>query len=665
MDIKIDRLDGLSSATAIKGPCRVATTEDITLYGLQVVDGVQLVRRDRVLVKDQDNPKLNGIWAADTGSWKRTKDFSRNDDVRRGTIVNVTDGTTNQFTTWYVVSENPIIIDTTDILFSQSPLFLRTTITPFSATIQQGSSDTIDLGAEDIIDNGVILFLDGVGQEPIYTVTDGVITPVGTWPDFDGGTIRAFGWYFNLGALSGSVPNGVIDRLKLRVNFRKSVSLAPQEYGAVGDGGDDTDSLVEWAAACQDEGLTPALPPGEYTCGSVLDFSNKGGLIRGAGEGKTIVRFTNALSGGFKCHPVADSGEGLGIFSVEHLTLRSAPGVVVPIAIDCVLPNNGRWSNNYRTGFRYLEIRGEGTGTGAGYFATGIRERNVSYSERRKVKYWGSEENPTAQSGYYAGTGFDFDTQLIADNPLQGAALENQWYGCTADFCNTGIKFRGYPEGLYLHGNHFAFVRKGIDAQAYGTTRQPLVSILSNHINATEFCILLDGFSQSSVVDNHLSRPGEAGIIPYVWVGVDLVNSLGTKVTINRLLTEAILAGSGNMYGVRVSGDSWASVTDNYFAGAMNNSGTYKYMTAGLLLEPGVQATKFTADNQFTGYYDIAVQDNSGNGTNQSYLSVIPGVSVLSDGVLVGTAGGTKIINFSDDFVVAEADGSVTVSLAP
>jgi len=656
--IAIDRLDGLSSATAIKGPCRVATTEDIALYGLQVVDGVQLVKGDRVLVKDQDNPKLNGIWAADTGSWKRTKDFSRNDDVRRGTIVNVTDGTTNQFTTWYVVSENPIIIDTTDILFSQSPLFLRTTITPFSATIQQGSSDTIDLGAEDIIDNGVILFLDGIGQEPIYTVTNGVITPVGTWPDFDGGTIRAFGWYFNLGALSGSVPNGVIDRLKLRVNFRKSVSLAPQEYGAVGDGGDDTDSLVEWAAACQDEGLTPTLPPGEYTCGSVLDFSDKGGLIRGAGEGKTILRFTNALSGGLKCHPTADSGEGLGIFSVEHLTLRSAPGVVVPIAIDFVLPNNGRWTNNYRGGFRNLEILGEGTGTGAGYFATGIKERNVAFSEKRKVKYWGSAENPTLLSGYYAGTAFDFDTQVIADDPLQGLALENQWYGCTANFCDTAVKIRGYPEGMYFHGNNFAFVRKGIDAQAQSGSRQPLINVMGNHINATEACILLDRFNQSQVIGNHLARPG--GTWAYVWVGVDLDDSLGTAVIGNQLLAEATLAASGNQYGVRLTGDSWFTAIDmNHFAGALDNTGTYKTMTAGMLIESGVQGTKIGSMNQYTGYIDASFADNSGNTTN-----LVPGISVQLDGVQQGVIDKVKTLNFSDDFTVSVSGGVATIGLA-
>lgn len=51
--IQIDRTDGLSSSVAIKGPCRVATTANVTLSGEQTIDGVAVVTDDRVLVKDQ------------------------------------------------------------------------------------------------------------------------------------------------------------------------------------------------------------------------------------------------------------------------------------------------------------------------------------------------------------------------------------------------------------------------------------------------------------------------------------------------------------------------------------------------------------------------------------------------------------------------------------
>ncbi|TIS07288.1 MAG: hypothetical protein E5X10_25585, partial [Mesorhizobium sp.] len=107
--IQIDRTDGLSSSTAIKGPCRVATTANITLSGEQTIDGVAVVTDDRVLVKNQTSGVDNGIWKVSTGVWTRTKDFSGNRDVRKGTIVTVTDGSTNSGW-WQVTTSDPIVI---------------------------------------------------------------------------------------------------------------------------------------------------------------------------------------------------------------------------------------------------------------------------------------------------------------------------------------------------------------------------------------------------------------------------------------------------------------------------------------------------------------------------------------------------------------------------
>jgi phage-related tail fiber protein len=79
--IMIDRTDGLSSAAAIKGPCRVATTANIALYALQTIDGVALAVGDRVLVKNQTAGYENGIYVVDTGQWRRSKDFNKTKDV--------------------------------------------------------------------------------------------------------------------------------------------------------------------------------------------------------------------------------------------------------------------------------------------------------------------------------------------------------------------------------------------------------------------------------------------------------------------------------------------------------------------------------------------------------------------------------------------------------
>lgn len=105
-----DRLASVSSL-AIKAPCVVATTANITLSGLQTVDGVTLVESDRVLVKDQTDAKENGIWLASASAWQRASDFDGAYDVTKGTIVRVTGGSTSLGRTFFVAGNYTIGTD--------------------------------------------------------------------------------------------------------------------------------------------------------------------------------------------------------------------------------------------------------------------------------------------------------------------------------------------------------------------------------------------------------------------------------------------------------------------------------------------------------------------------------------------------------------------------
>lgn len=141
--IAIDRTDGLSSAAAIKGPCRAATTANITLSGEQTIDGVAVVTGDRVLVKDQTSGSENGIYVVDTGSWRRTKDFNRTRDVVKGTAVLVTDGTTNGGYEFVVTTENPISIGTTSITFDVDESANPSTRLRVYNSVAEAEADTI------------------------------------------------------------------------------------------------------------------------------------------------------------------------------------------------------------------------------------------------------------------------------------------------------------------------------------------------------------------------------------------------------------------------------------------------------------------------------------------------------------------------------------------
>lgn len=104
-----DRRLGLTGGVALKAPCRVATTANITLSGVQSIDGVTVAAGDRVLVKNQSDATQNGIWDVDSGPWTRAVDFNGRRDAVQGTMVLVIEGTSNQSTVWQLTTSNPSI----------------------------------------------------------------------------------------------------------------------------------------------------------------------------------------------------------------------------------------------------------------------------------------------------------------------------------------------------------------------------------------------------------------------------------------------------------------------------------------------------------------------------------------------------------------------------
>ena len=116
-----DRIDGLSTTTAIKAPVYAATTANITLSGAQTIDGVA-VTTQRVLVWNQTTASENGIYDASSTTWTRAKDFDGNRDAKKGTLVLVTNGSTYENSIFKVTTADPITIGSSSIAFSLSGL---------------------------------------------------------------------------------------------------------------------------------------------------------------------------------------------------------------------------------------------------------------------------------------------------------------------------------------------------------------------------------------------------------------------------------------------------------------------------------------------------------------------------------------------------------------
>jgi hypothetical protein len=68
-------VDSIAQGLNPKQSVKCATTANITLSGLQTIDGYTTLAQDRVLVKNQGTSSQNGLYLASSGPWTRTTDM--------------------------------------------------------------------------------------------------------------------------------------------------------------------------------------------------------------------------------------------------------------------------------------------------------------------------------------------------------------------------------------------------------------------------------------------------------------------------------------------------------------------------------------------------------------------------------------------------------------
>ena len=68
-------VDTVAQGLGPKAACQCSTTANITLSGLQTIDGYITLAGDRVLVKNQSSSQFNGIYVASTSTWTRAVDM--------------------------------------------------------------------------------------------------------------------------------------------------------------------------------------------------------------------------------------------------------------------------------------------------------------------------------------------------------------------------------------------------------------------------------------------------------------------------------------------------------------------------------------------------------------------------------------------------------------
>lgn len=96
-----------------KAPAVAVSTANITLSGLQTIDGVSLLAGQRVLVMGQSTQAQNGIYTAQSSAWVRAADMDADAEIQPGVLLVVTGGTIYADTIWQLATDGTITVGAT------------------------------------------------------------------------------------------------------------------------------------------------------------------------------------------------------------------------------------------------------------------------------------------------------------------------------------------------------------------------------------------------------------------------------------------------------------------------------------------------------------------------------------------------------------------------
>jgi len=209
-------VDNTTQGLDAKASVRVASTgANLTLSGLQTVDGISLIAGDRVLVKDQSTTSANGVYVVASGAWTRATDTDTWNELVSAYVF-VEEGTVNADSGWTCTVNRGGTIDTTAVTWVQfsgaGQVIAGAGLTKTGNSIDAvaGPGITVNPDSIQVANNGITnaMIADGAIDLNSADVTN--VLPVGsggTGSSFTSGArnnLSAAGWYTTASHAAGT-----------------------------------------------------------------------------------------------------------------------------------------------------------------------------------------------------------------------------------------------------------------------------------------------------------------------------------------------------------------------------------------------------------------------------------------------------------------------------
>lgn len=271
-----------------KQATRVVTTTNITLVGgaPSVVDGVSLNLNDRVLVTRQTAGSQNGIYfvstvgSGSTGTWTLAYDDNTTGEVDAGMIVMVTEGVIYADTQWKLITDNPIVIGTTALTFTQNYLANAIVAGTSNVSVQSNANVTISsAGTANVLtisSTGTVV----KGTESVTgnitsgnVLTGGLISVTG---NIYTGNILTNGYYYANGTAFGGGGGGTPGGANTQIQYNNAGSFGGSAAFTFNNTTNAISTTGTFSATGNITGSNISVGTGTITGGNIVNANGNG-----------------------------------------------------------------------------------------------------------------------------------------------------------------------------------------------------------------------------------------------------------------------------------------------------------------------------------------------------------------------------------------------------